>query len=186
MPAEAALGVIIGVRVRELRERAGLSMRALAAAAGVSQPFLSQVEHGATSPSMITLYRLADALGTTPGDLLPVRERPVEVVRGSSADVVPVADRPDAARSRALLLAPDGLEVLEYTIEPGQFISEWFSSGGETAVYVIDGAIEVEVQGQGRWRLDGGDLIRHPSRIPHRWHAVAGVRAKVLLIGHPG
>jgi len=38
----------------------------LAELAGLSQPFLSQVENGRAQPSMESLYRIATALGTTP------------------------------------------------------------------------------------------------------------------------
>ena len=60
--AEApALASEIGALVRALRTSRGLSMRALAAEAGVSQPFLSKLENGRLLPSLSTLYALAAA-----------------------------------------------------------------------------------------------------------------------------
>ena len=67
------LGADIGSRVRGLRNRAGLSGLKLAAAADVSQPFLSQLESGQSSVAIATLYRLARALGVHPVELLPTR-----------------------------------------------------------------------------------------------------------------
>src|SRR5512143_2752951 len=61
MPREA-LSVDVGVRLRELREARGISMRALAARSGLSANALSMIERGRTSPSVSTLYKLADAL----------------------------------------------------------------------------------------------------------------------------
>ena len=49
--------------VRELRERAGLSQRALARKAGTSQPAIVRYERGAATPSWETLQRLAAACG---------------------------------------------------------------------------------------------------------------------------
>ncbi|MCE2512650.1 MAG: helix-turn-helix transcriptional regulator [Acidimicrobiia bacterium] len=49
------LGLAIGAKVKALRAERGLSGRKLAAAAGVSQPFLSQLEAGRTSVAIATL-----------------------------------------------------------------------------------------------------------------------------------
>jgi HTH-type transcriptional repressor of puuD len=53
----------IGAAIRTHRTAAGLSMRELAARAGMSQPFLSNLENARAMPSVSTLYRLANALG---------------------------------------------------------------------------------------------------------------------------
>lgn len=54
----------------------------LAAAAGVSQAFLSQLESGQTSVAIATLYRIASALGASASDVLPeTMSREFEVVR---------------------------------------------------------------------------------------------------------
>ena len=49
--------------VRDLRRRAGLSQRALAAAAGVPQPTIAEIERGRREPSITLLSRLAEATG---------------------------------------------------------------------------------------------------------------------------
>ena len=50
--------------VREIRRRAGLSQRALAARAGVPQPTIAEIEAGRREPSMTLLSRLAEATGS--------------------------------------------------------------------------------------------------------------------------
>lgn len=49
--------------VRRARRRAGLSQRALAARAGVSQPAVARMESGRHNPSLATLTRLLTACG---------------------------------------------------------------------------------------------------------------------------
>ncbi len=56
-----AVSVNIGERLRELREAHNISMRALAARSGLSANALSMIERGRASPSVSTLYKLADA-----------------------------------------------------------------------------------------------------------------------------
>lgn len=61
---------MIGVRLRELREATGLSLRSLATQSGFSASFLSQVELGQSSPSLSSLQRICAALGADLADVL--------------------------------------------------------------------------------------------------------------------
>jgi transcriptional regulator with XRE-family HTH domain len=55
----------IGVRLAELRKEHRYSIRKLAERAGVSASLISDVERGKVEPSISTLKRLSDGLGTT-------------------------------------------------------------------------------------------------------------------------
>lgn len=58
-----AIGVgRIGAYIKEQRETARLSLRRLAAEAGVSNPYLSQIERGLRKPSAEILQQIAKAL----------------------------------------------------------------------------------------------------------------------------
>jgi transcriptional regulator with XRE-family HTH domain len=57
-----AVSINVGVRLRELREARKISMRGLATKSGLSANALSMIERGRTSPSVSTLYKIADAL----------------------------------------------------------------------------------------------------------------------------
>src|SRR6201989_77100 len=52
----------IGEYIREQREQAKISMRQLAQSAGVSNPYLSQIERGLRKPSADILQQLAKGL----------------------------------------------------------------------------------------------------------------------------
>src|ERR1043165_5492469 len=52
----------IGEYIREQREQAKISMRQLAQNAGVSNPYLSQIERGLRKPSADILQQIAKAL----------------------------------------------------------------------------------------------------------------------------
>src|SRR3954471_24869046 len=62
-PAPESGVTALGPRVREERQRAGLSLRGLARTIGVSASMLSQIETGKTRPSVNTLYAITSALG---------------------------------------------------------------------------------------------------------------------------
>ncbi|WP_460303595.1 helix-turn-helix domain-containing protein [Actinocorallia aurea] len=183
------LNARIGAAVRRLREEAGLSMREPTRRSGVSQPFLSQIESGASAPSMITTYRLAEALGVLPGALLPAPDiARVSVTRAGEGRLIPVAARADAAVGRALLMRPDTrLEIIEYVVRPGEYLEEWFQLKGDMGLYVVSGALDVEIEGAGVHRLGPRDLLAQDARLRHRWFLVGDEPAHVLLaIAHPG
>jgi transcriptional regulator with XRE-family HTH domain len=59
----------MGQRLRELRERAGFSLREVAKAAEISAPFLSDVELGRRFPANETLVLIAQKLRASTDDL---------------------------------------------------------------------------------------------------------------------
>lgn len=61
------------LKVRELREKAGLSQDRLAKAAGVSTSAIYRIE-GRGTASVATLCKIAAALGVQPGELFVVQE----------------------------------------------------------------------------------------------------------------
>jgi transcriptional regulator with XRE-family HTH domain len=85
--------------LRHARKRAGLTQRALAAKAGVPQPYVARIESSATDPTVSSLSRLLRACETTlealPGSgegvdrtgfRVLLRRSPAERVGGVAAD----------------------------------------------------------------------------------------------------
>src|SRR5690606_30278950 len=63
----------LGRRVREEREKRGVSVRGLARDVGVSASMVSQIETGKSQPSVSTLYAITTALGITVEELFTPR-----------------------------------------------------------------------------------------------------------------
>jgi transcriptional regulator with XRE-family HTH domain len=61
--------------VRARRQELGLTLRETAAQAGLSLPYVANLEKARRNPTLDTLVRLADALEIDPGDLLAGRPR---------------------------------------------------------------------------------------------------------------
>ncbi|HEV8329487.1 MAG TPA: helix-turn-helix transcriptional regulator [Nitrospiraceae bacterium] len=58
------------MQLKRLREKQGLSVRALASKASMSYTYVSNVENGKVDPSLSALKRLAKALGVTASQLI--------------------------------------------------------------------------------------------------------------------
>ncbi|WP_227462315.1 XRE family transcriptional regulator [Ilumatobacter sp. SYSU D60003] len=173
----------MGAAIRARRQSAGLSATALAERAGVSQPYISQLESGKASPSINTLYRVANALGVTPQDLLPDGDDTTVVIRAGQGAARPIEDRPDAALARFLVGSPDSiLQIQEVTVDPDQDLGGYFDHDGEEFVHVLDGAISVRLQGRSPIDLGHGDAVWYQATTPHQWVRTGDSPARLLVV----
>lgn len=174
----------VGQAVRDARLRSGMSMRALAQRCGVSQAFLSAVERGLSTPSIITLYKLADVLGTEPADLLaPPDDRDVNVIRRGEGRLVPTSDRPRAALGRVIFSDPRRhLEIYEYQVDLDDDLDVWYEHPGATVLHLIDGELEVEFESRSPVVLGPGDCLVHHGAIAHRWSIIGSSPVRLFLV----
>ena len=97
----------IGEIIRRQREFAELSMRRLAAMAGISNPYLSQIERGLRAPSEHVLNALADSLQLSV-DLLRHTAEDGEQAQRTKAAIAADTDL-TAAQRRALIEAYEAM-----------------------------------------------------------------------------
>lgn len=166
--ASAPIEVDLGARIRALRLARGDTLRKLAAEAGVTESFLSQVERGVASPSIASVQRIARALGQSIAELFAADERAGSLVRvGERRRIV---YQGLGAVDEFLTSATDGrLQVIMSTIEPGGGTGDepYTHESDEEVVIVLEGSLDLWV-GPEHYRLDAGDAVTHSSRVPHR------------------
>jgi transcriptional regulator with XRE-family HTH domain len=66
---------VVGKNVRRYRIEAKLSQNELAASMGVEQGYVSRLERGGKNPTIVTIWRAAEALGVGPAVLLWTRSK---------------------------------------------------------------------------------------------------------------
>ena len=108
-PESMSLGEII----RRQRELTALPMRQLAAMAGISNPYLSQIERGLREPSEQVLKSLADSLQLSADSLRP----PPSVDDEQSAVLDAIAADPDLTAQQRKALQESYRAFREITIE---------------------------------------------------------------------
>ncbi len=165
----------LGRAIRDLRRTNGLTLVQVAAASGLSQSFLSRLELGRTRPSMRSLFRIAEALGTTQQALL------------AHGDTGPLPYDTGTEGGARLLLHEPGADVTEFAGVSGEF-AEYFSHGRHELLYVVRGTLEVELREHGRSRLStlrARDSVGYTGRVEHRFRQV-GPEECVVLVVHSG
>ena len=184
-PAEPAMDLAVGSRIRDLRHEHRLSLETIAARTDLSIGFLSQIERGLSSPSLRVLATLADVLGV--GIAALFGSRPSD---GAASGVVTrEMQRAELKLWRTgiskQLLSPAGTEnrlnLFLVHLEPGGNTGdELYTHDGEEAGLVLEGEMTLTVDAE-TWSLKTGDSFRFASRRPHRFSNPAKDAKAVVL-----
>jgi transcriptional regulator with XRE-family HTH domain len=177
-----AVSVNIGERLRELREARNISMRALATKSGLSANALSMIERGKTSPSVSTLYKLADALGIS-----------ITSFFGSDAERKQVVflkadERARMSFTRGIFEGLGG-EQFAGRVEPFLLTLENsansgpnnMSHTGHEFVFCLRGQLEYQVERQ-IYQLSAGDSLLFAAQLKHRWKNPGRTVTTALII----
>ncbi|MEM9605562.1 MAG: cupin domain-containing protein [Pseudomonadota bacterium] len=171
----------LGERLRARRREVKLTLQAVADRAGLSVGFISQIERGITQPSLASLASVAQVLDLPLSHLL---SQPGGEQRFTTAGDRPVYSISDGA-SRFERLSSDfvGNTVHSLIIHepPGHRIAP-IRHAGEEMLYVLRGAITVEVDGDQRV-LQEGDSVHHPSDCVHSSWNHTDHAATILWVG---
>ena len=162
----------IGPKLRELRAQRSLSLQQLAELSDVSAAAIHKIERNGMVPTITTLLKIAGALN-----------RPVSYfVEETEPDNRPVSfTRADGRRN--LFTSHQGIDLSAISGPYGRFflagaiaeVEPGASSGrkpmehpGEELVLMLDGVLEIDVDGM-PYQLTDGDSLHWRTDRPHRW-----------------
>jgi transcriptional regulator with XRE-family HTH domain len=173
----------LGARIRQRRQEAGLTVRGLAAAVGVSPSLISQIERGRATPSVSTLWSIATELRQPVADLFSSSDGETEPQPGGTPKTAPV--QPHETRKSVTLAggvrwerltsaSDDELDFIYVVYPPGAEScpeNALTRHGGREFGYVISGTLAVEI-GFDEYVLRANDSISFDSATPHRLRSV--------------
>jgi transcriptional regulator with XRE-family HTH domain len=172
----------LGARVRELRQDRGLTLKALGRRAGLSHPFLSQLERGLARPSVGSVERIAQALQVPVGSLWTAR--PSEAARLIRADEGSVTEHPETGAPggiRELPVSSTTMRVREWSGGGRRWPKESETTTGEVLLYVVRGAIEVDLDGTVH-DLGPGDALTFDGSVRHRLRRRGPTSTRALYV----
>lgn len=169
----------LGTRIRAARKTLGLTLEEVGESAGVSRSFISQVENEQAAPSIVTLRKIAKALGTPVFALVDDYDNDHTVVRKEERKRIRAPQSPVEYE----LLSPDlqrKMEVIQMVLEPGQASTPVpMGHRGEECATLIAGSVRVQV-GDEFFDLEEGDTIYFDSGIPHRVVNLGSSQARII------
>lgn len=178
----------LGVKLKHARMVVGLTLKELADKAQCSESMLSKVENDKAAPSFGMLHRVATVLGTNIAELYsaPGNEREI-VLRASERPLLMTDNLRTGKGIQMERLIPYSREHLLqgniHRVAPGGR-SETISHSGEEVGYVLEGEIELVVDGK-RHRAKAGDSFHFRSELPHSYRNATARTARVLWISTP-
>jgi transcriptional regulator with XRE-family HTH domain len=185
----------IGGKLREEREKRGISLRELARRVGVSPSLVSQIELDRVNPSVSTLYSLVTELGMTMSEVFGDSEPAEPVARAHDGDGV--VERRDTRRVINLASGVRWERLTPHSERDVEFLHVEYPVGAESCPadalvthggreygLVTSGTLGIRV-GFDEYELAPDDSIAFDSSSPHRLWAIGDepVRAIWVVIG---
>jgi transcriptional regulator with XRE-family HTH domain len=166
----------IGGRIRELRRARGLTLVQLAVIAELSHPFLSQLERGRARPSMVSLEKIARALGSSQLELMAAAEDAAEDIPAQAPTVLVRAGEGTRGpygegQGRMLVHGRRRFHPMEFTGTNEQ-VGDYFVHQEDEFVHVVSGVVAIDLQGHEVSILEAGDSLYYEGGVPHRWRAM--------------
>ena len=156
-------------RLRTLRGRHGLSQRALARRASVSNATISLIENGRTDPSLGLLKRILDAMGVSFAEFFSPHSGGPEKFFYTRDELSEIGSGPISYRQVGGDLVDSKLQILHERYRPGADTGQsLLSHEAEEGGIILQGRLEITVADQVR-TLSVGDAYRFNSRLPHRF-----------------
>jgi transcriptional regulator with XRE-family HTH domain len=162
----------LGERLRILRERAGLSQRALAKRAQVTNATISLIEADKVNPSVGALRRILDGIPVSLSDFFAFQPEP-EQAQFYAAEELPEIGKGTLSLKRVgNNQFGRAMTILHECYQPGADTGRvMYQHEGEEGGVVISGRVEITV-GEDRRVLGAGDAYYFDSRKPHRFRQV--------------
>lgn len=170
----------LGLRLRAMREHAGLSQRVLAKRANVTNSTISLIESGKVNPSVGALKRILDGIPVGLAEFFAFEPEPNKTVFFAAEDLTEIGKGslslkqvgPNSfGRSLQILLETYGINA-----DTGRVM---YKHEGEEGGIVISGRVEVTV-GDERMILGPGDAYLFDSRKPHRFKQVGPEKCVIV------
>ena len=165
----------VGQRIRFVRKENNLTLKQLAKGCDLSPNAISLVERGEVAPTVVTLCKLAHALGVSASSFFQEICSPQVVLTRAQTGALeqPVTQRALCSLAGAVTPQPLPQDDRSLCSAPGQLAQ---------MVLCVSGSVEYEVDDQ-VYRLNPGDTLSFNGQAFHRWRnssPQAGVAVMVI------
>jgi transcriptional regulator with XRE-family HTH domain len=163
-----------------------MTLKELGKKAGLSHPFLSQLERGLARPSVGSAERIASALDVPVGALWSpaAPSGHATIVRRDAGEQSHHHDHSAPGAVRELLTDGVPLRVSEWTGGSKRWPEEPQVEPGAVMLYVSRGGVAIELDGD-EHVLEEGDTIFFDGTVPHRMRRTGGVSTRVVRVATP-
>ena len=171
----------IGEKIKDLRNKNGLTQQELADRAELTKGYISQLERGQVAPSVVTLLDLIECLGTTPSEFFKETEEE-HVVYSEGA----FFEKIDEVGNSIQWIVPNAqqnqMEPLLVVVQPKEQLQEDKPHEGEEFGYVLKGSARLHI-GNNVYKIKSGESFYFLPEKQHYLESRHG--ATVLWVSSP-
>ena len=171
----------ISDNLRKLRENRNLSLDQLSEITGVSKSMLRQIETGKSSPTIATIWKIANGLRVSFTALLrqPTVQAEVRSFRGEKP-LTAVSDH-----YRLFPLIPfdpqHSFETYYVEIDPGTvFSGEPHEGNVYEYVFVLSGKLQISVEGEA-FEIKENEFLQFQANCPHEYKCISKKMASAIM-----
>jgi XRE family transcriptional regulator, regulator of sulfur utilization len=164
------LNLVIANNLKSLRKNKKLSLERVAELTGVSKTMIGQIERGESSPTITTVWKIANGLKISFTSLINNPQPDTKVVLKSEVQVL----SEDEGKYRLYPYFPfeDNRRFEIYSVEiekDGVLEASPHGKGTEEFLTIFEGELTVSVNNND-YTVKAGDSIRFKSDRPHTYH----------------
>lgn len=174
----------IGSKIRNLRQKMGLTQEELAERSDLTKGFISQMEHGNASPSVDNLYHVVSALGSNLSDFFKEEKKGAVVYRSKDSLSKVYEDQNIIINWLIKDSQKNAMEPVIMELEVKGESKTYKPFEGESFGYVLEGKITLHL-GNEVYKLDTGDSFYFEANQKHFIKNNGKNLAKVLWVLSP-
>ncbi len=174
----------IGPAVRERRKSLSLTLQELADRSGLSVAFISQVERGKTTPSIMSLLQLSESLEVDMNYFVTASQEEKIIHRGDDPEYIEV-DSPITYIRLSNPFPQQKLEPFIFILPPNhRSLTGRNQEGheGEGFLYILKGKVHGEYRGE-KFILNPGDSMHYDLLNPLELNNDEKKAAEILWVG---
>lgn len=172
----------LGSRIKKLRLSKNMTLKELGEQTHLSVSYLSTLERGLCSASLVTLQNISEALGVESSTFISVDE-PENVVMRSYGRMPLRLDGSSRIYQSLVKNKSEGRQFypMLVTLLPGRDIRKVvpYSHAGEELVYVLEGVLTIVFKDR-RCEVGAGESAHYFASTPHEWNNCTDRLVKLL------
>ncbi|MDQ0088995.1 transcriptional regulator with XRE-family HTH domain [Paenibacillus anaericanus] len=161
---------ILAKNLKAIREKEKLSLEKVSELSGVSKTMIGQIERGESSPTLTTIWKIANGLKTSFTSLINNPQPDINVILRDEIQVL----SEDSGRCRVYPSFPfhedRRFEIYSVEIEKeGVLSSDSHREGTEEFITVFEGEVTIHLN-ECEYTIKKGDSIRFKADRPHTYY----------------
>jgi len=178
-PLKRSMGGLLKARRVELK----MTLQEISSRSGLSAAFLSQVERGKATPSIVSLISIAKALETDINYFIKPPAAKSLVRRGSKPEYIDI-DSPVKYVRLDTDIRNQRMNALMMELPPNTQLPTVHRDEGEDFFYVLEGEVEQTI-GDMVFVLRKGDCAHHNTQVDHSVRNKSKKKARLIWVGTP-